>query len=216
MKIVMITGSPHRHGTSALLADAFIQGAQEAGHTVFRFDAAFQELHPCRACERCHNTDKGCIYKDGMEELNPHLLEADLVAFASPIYYYDWSAQLKLAIDRFYANSTALRTPKKAVLLLTMEDDTMESAAGAVLSFQGMTNYLGWERGGVSSALSWTWRPWSAPIIPNRPMNWGKTYDKKTSGPPGEHRAAHFCPGRKSLARQGLSQWSSGETGEKG
>ena len=109
MKIVMITGSPHRHGTSALLADAFIQGAQEAGHTVFRFDAAFQELHPCRACERCHNTDKGCIYKDGMEELNPHLLEADLVAFASPIYYYDWSAQLKLAIDRFYANSTALR-----------------------------------------------------------------------------------------------------------
>ena len=60
MKIVMITGSPHRHGTSALLADAFIQGAQEAGHTVFRFDAAFQELHPCRACERCHNTDKGC------------------------------------------------------------------------------------------------------------------------------------------------------------
>ena len=124
MKIVMITGSPHRHGTSALLADAFIQGAQEAGHTVFRFDAAFQELHPCRACERCHNTDKGCIYKDGMEELNPHLLEADLVAFASPIYYYDWSAQLKLAIDRFYANSTALRTPKKAVLLLTMEDDT--------------------------------------------------------------------------------------------
>lgn len=154
MKIVMITGSPHRHGTSALLADAFIQGAQEAGHTVFRFDAAFQELHPCRACERCHNTDKGCIYKDGMEELNPHLLEADLVAFASPIYYYDWSAQLKLAIDRFYANSTALRTPKKAVLLLTMEDDTMESAAGAVLSFQGMTNYLGWERVGVISALS--------------------------------------------------------------
>ena len=73
MKIVMITGSPHRHGTSALLADAFIQGAQEAGHTVFRFDAAFQELHPCRACERCHNTDKGCIYKDGMEELNPHI-----------------------------------------------------------------------------------------------------------------------------------------------
>ena len=66
----------------------------------------------------------------------------------------DQRSELKLAIDRFYANSTALRTPKKAVLLLTMEDDTMESAAGAVLSFQGMTNYLGWERVGVISALS--------------------------------------------------------------
>ena len=113
MKIVMITGKPPPARHLGPAGGCVYPGAQEAGHTVFRFDAAFQELHPCRACERCHNTDKGCIYKDGMEELNPHLLEADLVAFASPIYYYDWSAQLKLAIDRFYANSTALRTPKR-------------------------------------------------------------------------------------------------------
>lgn len=122
---------------------------------MFRFDAAFQELHPCRACERCHNTDKGCIYKDGMEELNPHLLEADLVAFASPIYYYDWERPAEAwPSTGSTPTARALRTPKKAVLLLTMEDDTMESAAGAVLSFQGMTNYLGWERVGVISALS--------------------------------------------------------------
>lgn len=154
MKIVVITGSPHRHGTSALLADQFIRGAQEAGHEVFRFDAAFQDLHPCLACEKCHTTDTGCVHKDDMELLNPHLLAADLVAFASPIYYYDWSAQLKLAIDRFYANSAALRTPKKTALLLTMEDETMESAAGAIQSFQGMTNYLGWQRVGMISALA--------------------------------------------------------------
>lgn len=46
MYIVMITGSPHRHGTSALLADEFIRGATESGHTVFRFDAAFELCIP--------------------------------------------------------------------------------------------------------------------------------------------------------------------------
>ena len=42
MKIVVITGSPHRNGTSALLADKFIEGAQSVGHTVYRFNAAFE------------------------------------------------------------------------------------------------------------------------------------------------------------------------------
>ena len=40
MKIVMITGSPHRHGTSALLADAFIQGAQEADRKSTRLNSS--------------------------------------------------------------------------------------------------------------------------------------------------------------------------------
>ncbi|MCI5500217.1 MAG: flavodoxin family protein [Clostridiales bacterium] len=153
MKIVVITGSPHRHGTSALLADRFIQGAREGGHEIFRFDAAFQDLHPCLGCDRCRQGDKVCVWKDDMTGLNPHLLAADMIVFASPIYYYDWSAQLKLAMDRFYGLGEALRVPKKSALLLTMEDDTMESAAGAILSYQGMTNYLGWERVGVISAL---------------------------------------------------------------
>lgn len=153
MKIVVITGSPHRHGTSALLADKFIQGAQEAGHEVFRFDAAFADLHPCLGCRKCRTTDAGCVHKDDMELLNPHLLAAEMVVFVSPIYYYDWTAQLKTAIDRFYANSPALRQPKKTALLLTMEDDTMESAAGAILSYEGMTDFLHWERVGILSAL---------------------------------------------------------------
>lgn len=153
MNIVIITGSPHRHGTSALLVEHFTQGAVEAGHQVFRFDAAFQKIHPCIACRRCRTGHQGCVFRDDMDVLNPRLLEADMVVFASPVYYYDWSAQLKLAIDRFYANSAALRTPKKTALLLTMKDETMASAAGAILSYQGMTDYLGWERVEVLSAL---------------------------------------------------------------
>lgn len=153
MKILVITGSPHKAGTSALMAEQFIKGAAEAGHEVCRFDSAFKNIHPCIACERCHNTDKGCTFKDDMEELNPQLLEADAVIFVSPIYYYGMTAQIKSVIDRFYANDAALHGSKKSALLLTFADDTVESAEGSVATFKGMINYLKWEDAGIIAAL---------------------------------------------------------------
>ena len=95
MKILVITGSPHQKGTTAVLAEQFIKGAEEAGHDIFRFDAAFHDIHPCIACERCHTTDKGCTFQDDMQELNPKLLEAEAVVFVSPVYYYAINAQIK-------------------------------------------------------------------------------------------------------------------------
>ena len=153
MKVLVLTGSPHKEGTSAQLADRFIEGAKAAGHSVVRFDAAFHKVHPCVACERCHNTDKGCVFQDDMVQLNPDLLACDVIVFVSPIYYYDWNAQLKTVIDRFYANSAALRSrPKQSALILAMGDTTMESADGAILSYKGMSKYLGWKNVGIIAA----------------------------------------------------------------
>ena len=149
MKVVVITGSPHKQGTSALLADKFIEGAKEAGHEIYRFDAAFSNVHGCIACETCHTTDKGCVFKDSMEELNPYLLKADAVVFVSPTYYFGMSSQIRAVIDRFYANNSSLQVEKKTALLMTCADDTKEAAAGAVKSFEIMADYLKWENFGV-------------------------------------------------------------------
>lgn len=153
MNILVITGSAHKKGTSSYLADSFIKGAKEAGHTVFRFDAAFKNVHPCIGCDTCRNTDHGCVFKDDMQELNPELLQADAVVFVSPIYYYDINAQIKAVIDRFYANNSVLKgADKKAVLMLTYGDETEESAEGAIASFKGMVKYLEWKNAGIVSA----------------------------------------------------------------
>lgn len=149
MKVLVITGSPHKNGTSARLAEQFVKGAQEAGHEVCRFDSAFMNIHPCIACEKCHNTDTGCAFKDDMEKINPELLSADVIVFVSPIYYYSMNAQIRTVIDRFYANDASLHGNKKTALMLTMADDTMESAEGAVASFKGMANFLDWEIAGM-------------------------------------------------------------------
>ena len=152
MKITIITGSAHRHGTSAALADRFQQGALDAGHQVFRFDAAFQNVHPCIGCDKCLRTGVCSFAADDMKLLDPHLLEADVLVFVSPIYYFTINAQLKAVIDRFYANNEALMGGKKAVLITAMADTAMDSALAANEMFRQMTGYLGWENAGVLNA----------------------------------------------------------------
>lgn len=53
MKILVIKSSPHKKGSSNLLADNFIQGAEEKGHQVTVFDAGHADLHPCLGCGAC-------------------------------------------------------------------------------------------------------------------------------------------------------------------
>lgn len=154
MKVLIITGSAHKNGTTACLTEQFIKGAEEAGHDIFCFDAANKDVHPCIACEKCHENASACIFKDDMQELNPHLIEADAIVFVSPIYYYDISAQLKAVIDRFYANDAVLHGNKKAVLMVAMADDSIETAKGALETFNGMTKYLEWDIAGTVAAVN--------------------------------------------------------------
>ena len=65
----MITGSPHKDGTSNVLACEFIRGAEEAGHDVYRFDAAFEDVSPCRGCDSCRVHGGKCVYSDSMDKI---------------------------------------------------------------------------------------------------------------------------------------------------
>ncbi len=153
MKITVITGSPHRNGTSALLADQFIAGAREAGHEVFRFDAAFEKVHPCFGCDKCRFAGEKCVHRDAMDTLNPHLLAADMVVLVTPLYYFGMSAQIKAVIDRFYANNYALmESSKRAVLLATAADDQARTMDALISHYKAVVSYLGWEEAGILSA----------------------------------------------------------------
>lgn len=121
MQIVVLTGSPHRNGTTAVLAERFIAGAQDAGHSVFRFDAAFQKTHPCNGCDAC-GMNGPCVYKDDIENtLITHLMAADLIALISPVYYFHVTAQLKTVIDRFYSRTGRI-SGKQSVLLAVIQN----------------------------------------------------------------------------------------------
>ena len=119
MKIIVLKGSPNRHGSSDLLAQNFRKGAEEAGHTVVMIDAANAHIHPCIGCVRC-GYEGPCVQKDDddMETIRAEILDADLIVFVTPLYYYGMSAQLKTLIDRFCAfNSSIQRRHMKSALL---------------------------------------------------------------------------------------------------
>lgn len=154
MNILILNGSPHPHGTTALLREAFEEGAKSQGHSVTTFHAARETLHPCLGCDHCRNTGEGCVYKDGMETLNPLLFAADCVAFVTPLYYFGMSSQIKMALDRFYANNTALREQrKKAVLLAACGDTDVWTLDALDTHYHAVCQYLHWESAGEINAI---------------------------------------------------------------
>jgi multimeric flavodoxin WrbA len=113
-KVTILTGSPHKHGSTFLLISEFIRGLEELGAEIFRFDAAFRKVKPCNTCDRCGLGTSPCVFRDDMRELTPHLLDSDLIVFCTPLYYFGFSAQIKTVIDRFYAIDTPINGGKRA------------------------------------------------------------------------------------------------------
>ena len=142
MNILILEGSPNRHGSSNLLADEFIRGAREAGHTVSVIDAAHADLHPCTGCVRC-GYEGPCVQKDDMETFQGQILRAEMLVFVTPLYYYGMSAQLKTLVDRFCAiNSSITRRHMKSALLSAAwnaDDWTFEALAA---HYRTLVRYL--------------------------------------------------------------------------
>ena len=155
MKILVLTGSPRPGGNSTTLAENFIKGAEEAGHTVVRFDAAFKNVHPCIGCNKC-GMDGPCIFKDDFEFVREHIVDADAVVFATPMYYFGISAQLKAVIDRFYAINGKIHRSKKAVLLMTYANTAVAEAEPIKKHYEVLLRYLDWQDAGqVIAAGVW-------------------------------------------------------------
>ena len=141
MKILVITGSPRKNGNSNILADSFIKGAEEAGHSVVRFDSAFKNVHPCVACNKCGMNGQ-CVFKDDFESVRNNIVDSDAVIFVSPMYYFGISAQIKAVIDRFYAINGQIHTPKKSALILTYADTSAKEAESIINHYETLLRYL--------------------------------------------------------------------------
>lgn len=156
MKILIITGSPRKNGNSNFLVDNFIKGAQEKGHQIFRFDSAFKKVHPCIACNKC-GMNGDCIFNDDFNYVRENLVDSDMVVFATPMYYFGISAQIKTVIDRFYAVNGKIHIPKKTALIMTYADTEEKEAQPIKKHFETLINYLGWTNvGEIVASGVWT------------------------------------------------------------
>lgn len=98
-RVLVISTSLRQNSNSQMLADAFAKGAAEAGHLVEQVSLRGKDLRFCQGCLVCQKLGR-CVLKDDMPELLQKLHDADAVAFATPIYYYEMSGQMKTFLDR--------------------------------------------------------------------------------------------------------------------
>jgi len=119
MKIVVLMGSPNRNGSTGILVDYFRKGAEEAGHSVEVIDVCHTDIHPCIGCVKC-GYEGPCVQKDDVELIRKKLLASDMVVFATPLYYYGMTAQLKTVVDRFCAYNSSLNSRHLKSALLTV------------------------------------------------------------------------------------------------
>lgn len=133
-KVLIITTSLRNDSNSDKLAASFAKGALEAGNDVETVSLKGKTIAFCRGCFACANTGS-CVIKDDANEITEKILNAEVVVWATPIYYYEMSGQMKTMIDR--ANSLYPRDYKfRDVYLLSVAADdgdyVDEKAAGGV------------------------------------------------------------------------------------
>lgn len=149
MKIVVLEGSPNKNGSSNLLAENFIRGAEEAGHSIQVIDAAHANIHPCTGCIHC-GYEGPCSQKDDMDGIRQKILDADMMVFVTPLYYYGISAQLKTLIDRFCAfNSSIQRKHMKSALISAAWNSDNWTFEALVTHYKTLVRYLNLEDMGM-------------------------------------------------------------------
>lgn len=149
-KIVVITGSPRKNGNSFAMTDAFIKTAEAKGHTITRFDAALKKVSGCRACETCFSTGKACTFDDDFNTIAPAILEADVIVFTMPVYWYSIPAQIKGVIDRIFSMVVGGKdiAGKECALITCCEEDDMSVMDGVRIPIERMAALNKWKMAG--------------------------------------------------------------------
>lgn len=152
--ILILNGSPRANGNTERMADALIEGAESAGNTATKINLRGLNIRPCIGCFQCMN-GKGnpCIQQDDMQKIYDAFAQADTIIFASPVYFWHLTAQIKTVLDRMLAigAATQLQMPKRDCALLAPAGDKLEAAFPALeLWYRDfLIKHLGWNDKGV-------------------------------------------------------------------
>ena len=150
MKILVLNGSPTPNGNTVALVNAFKDGAESKGHEVNVVNVAHKNIRGCMACNYCKNAGNGhCVQQDDMQEIYPLVQDADMIVFASPIYYFIMSAQLESVIHRFYAINSPAKAKYSALLLSSYSPNVY---TGATSQYKDMIAYMGLTDKGIITA----------------------------------------------------------------
>ena len=135
-KIVVISTSLRPGSNSNALAEQFAEGAKTAGNEVEFISLRGKEIKFCIGCMSCQKTG-ACVFKDDVPAIMDKVLDADVVCWATPIYYYEMSGQMKTLIDRMNAMYPKDYRFREVYLLTTAAEDEEHTPKRAESGLQG-------------------------------------------------------------------------------
>ena len=141
-RVLILAASPRKNGNSTILALEAAKGVKAEGSEAHVVQISHLKIAPCNACNSCiSKPGSGCVIKDDMEPLYQKIKDAQGIIFATPVYWFNISAQLKLLIDRAYAiqeKGNWAFTGKDIGVILTYGDEDVFASGGtnALRSFQ--------------------------------------------------------------------------------
>ena len=155
-KILILNGAGKKNGNTAALIEAFKTGAEESGNEVKEFYLHSMNIKGCLDCQGCARKPQGdpapCVQKDDMQQIYDAYLDCDVVVFATPVYWFTISGQLKMAVDRLYAiqRSHGFDAPKKETVFLMTSGAPAEMNPQPIEWYQTFEKGMGWKSYGMA------------------------------------------------------------------
>lgn len=135
-RVLVISTSLRKNSNSDILAKEFDRGAAQSGNDVEFVSLKDKTIAFCKGCLACQKT-KECVIKDDSNEIVEKMGLADVIAFATPIYYYEMSGQMKTLIDRSNPLFTSDYNFRDIYLIAACADDSESAVEGATKGLQG-------------------------------------------------------------------------------
>ncbi|MDD2972570.1 MAG: flavodoxin family protein [Lachnospiraceae bacterium] len=140
-KVIIVSSSPRKGGNSDLLCDSFAKGAIETGNEVEKIYVKDMNFNYCCGCGFCVGNKGQCSQKDDMDVVKEKLIAADTIVFATPVYFYTMSGQLKKFIDRLCYFYTQLSN-KEFYFIMTAADGERTAMDRVLTEFDGLLTCL--------------------------------------------------------------------------
>ena len=135
-KVIVISTSLRAGSNSDMLAEKFAEGAKASGNEVEKVSLRGKDIKFCIGCLSCQKTG-ACVFKDDVPEIMEKVLHADVVCWATPIYYYEMSGQMKTLIDRMNAMYSQDYKFRDVYLLTTAAEEEEETPKRAEIGLTG-------------------------------------------------------------------------------
>ncbi len=135
-RVLIVSASPRKNSNSEALALAFAEGAKSAGHEAELVSLRGKTVNFCRGCFVCQETQR-CVIHDDADQICQKALLADVLVFATPIYYYEMSGQLKTLLDRLNPLFPSDYAFKDVYMLTAAAEDEDYVPARAVSGLEG-------------------------------------------------------------------------------